>query len=183
MQPRLITTPYSHNGKLMDAYTDIFGMVGDNDWVCFMDGDVAFLEMSDFGHLLGDYIEKYPETGLFTCYASRCHYEPQTRKGVDREQDSIKYYAQQSVQVRQQLHPQVKLMNRRVAGHLLMMQKKVWLEIYPVLEHRAARKQILGFDTQLSYSVLDHGYDIRVMRGILVFHYLRFLTGKNPIIK
>lgn len=179
---RLITKPYSLSGKLFDAYDDTFSMVDDNDWVCFMDGDTAFLEMSDFGHRLQDYIDLYPETGMFTCYATRCHYSMQTRMGVNSGVDSIKYYAEKSIQV-SKLHPNVKQMNRRVAGHLLMLKKSVWVDIRDVLIHKSKGKKILGFDTKLSYSLLEKGYDIKVMRGILVFHYLRFLTGKNTKIK
>lgn len=184
-QPRLIVTPYAHDGVLLHAYRDVFSLVGDNDWVCFMDGDAAFLENSDFGHMLKEYIDRYPNTGMFTCYASRCHYQPQMRQGVDMNSDSIKYIAQKTIEVRKQLHPKVKLMNRRVAGHLLMLQKKTWNKILPSLERKikSKGKRILGFDTQLSKSLLEHGYDIQVMRGILVFHYLRFLNGKNEKIK
>lgn len=184
-QPRLIVTPYSFNRKLLEAYEAIFNLVNDEDWVCFMDGDVAFLEMADFGHVLQDYIKNYPDTGMFTCYASRCHYQPQMRQGVDMDQDSIKYFAKASLEARKQLHPKVKLMNRRVAGHLLMLQKKVWLKILPNLKSKiiAKNKRIKGFDTQLSYSILEAGFDIRVMRGILLFHYLRFLTGENSKIQ
>lgn len=179
---RLITTPYSFNGRLLEAYDSIFSMVSDNDWVCFMDGDTAFLEMSDFGHKLQDYINLYPDTGMFTCYATRCHYERQRRRNVDMDQDSIKYYAKKSIEVKQ-LHPQVKSMNRRVAGHLLMLKKSTWETVKPVLMEKAKNKKILGFDTQLSYSLIEKGYDIKVMRGILLFHYMRFLTGKNNFIK
>lgn len=179
---RLITTPYSFNGKLFEAYDDIFSMVNEQDWVCFLDGDTAFLEMANFGHLLQDYIDLYPTTGMFTCYATRCHYEAQTRKGVDPKQDSIKYFAKKVLEVKQ-LHPKTKPMNRRVAGHLLMLKKETWTTIRPTLIKEAKDKKILGFDTKLSNSLLKHGYDIKVMRGILIFHYLRFLTGKNNLIK
>jgi hypothetical protein len=122
---RLITTPYSFNGKLFEAYDDIFSMVNDDDWACFLDGDTAFLEMANFGHLLQEYIDLYPTTGMFTCYATRCHYEEQRRKNVDPKQDSIKYFAKKVLEVKE-LHPKTKPMNRRVAGHLLMLKKATW---------------------------------------------------------
>lgn len=182
MQPRLITTPYSFDGKLFEAYDDIFSLVENDDWVCFMDGDTAFLEMSDFGHVLNDYIEEYPETGMFTCYATRCHYARQTRKGVDMKSDSIDYFAKQTLEVRK-LHPQVKNMNMRIAGHLIMMKKSTWQNVKKVLKGRCAKKRILGFDTQLTKVLLENGYDVKLMRGILLFHYLRKLKGKNDKIK
>jgi len=184
MQPRLITIPYSINGKLFDAYDATFALVQDQDWVCFNDGDTAFIEMANFGHLLQDYIRLYPNTGLFTCYASRCHYAVQRRRGLDPGNDSIIYWAKASLEV-QKLHPQVKTIDRRIAGHLIMMKKAVWLAVRPDLKKRidTKNKKILGFDTQLSETLLQHGYTIHLMRGIKKWHYLRKLTGKNKLIK
>ena len=176
---RLTVTPYSFNKRLFEAYDDAFSLVDDTDWICFLDCDAAFLEMSDFGHVLQEYIDKYPETGIFTSYASRCHYAPQMRKGTDIHNKDITVVAQMAVNARQDLHLEVKNMNRRIAGHLIMMQKRKWMQIRKHLQELSAGKQILGFDTKLSYSVMHYGYDIRVMRGVLIFHYLRQLTGKN----
>lgn len=182
---RLITTPYSFDKNLFTSYDDIFSLVGVDDWVCFMDADVAFIEMSDFGDVIQSYIDSYPKTGIFTSYATRCHYSRQTRSGVDGNSDSIKYLASESIKVREDFHLKVKDISQRIAGHLIVMKKSNWLVIRDDLKDRCNRKKknILGFDTQLSYSVLDAGMDIKLMRGILVFHYLRFLTGKNDKIK
>lgn len=182
-QLKQIVVPYSFDGILLNAYKYHFSTVEENDWICFMDGDVAFLEMSDFGHVLQEYINAYPETGMFTCYASRCHYSMQKRKGVLDNKDSITYYAEAVIKNRLQLHLKVKPIERRIAGHLIMMKKSTWTTILPTLQAKAKNKKILGFDTKLSYSIMQHGFDIKLMRGVLVFHYLRFLTGKNKFIK
>lgn len=176
---RLTVTPYSFSRNLFYAYDDVFSMVNDSDWVCFLDADVAFLETSDFGHLIQGYIDKYPDTGIFTCYASRCHYATQTRKGVSQDQDSIRYYAQKTVDIRAELDLKVKEIYRRIAGHLIVIKKATWMAIREDLKKRTEKKKILGFDTQLSYTVLDFGLKIRLMRSLMVFHYLRLLTGKN----
>lgn len=184
MQPRLIVKPYSFNKNLFEAYDDIFSLVNSEDWVCFMDGDACFLEMSDFGHVLNGYIQAYPKTGIFTSYASRCHYKYQTRRGLNQSEDSIKYWAEKSLETREQLHLETKLVKPKIAGHLVMMQKSVWEAIKPKLKEKLtnAPKNILGFDNWLSRSVIECGYDILLMRSVLLFHYLRFLTGKNDMI-
>lgn len=180
---RLVVNPYAFNGRLMDAYDDVMGMVDPTDWVCFMDGDTAFIEMADFGHVLQEYIDRYPQAGILTCYANRCHYAPQRRKGVDMKIRDINYVAQAVVRTRQDLHGQVKKMNRRIAGHLVLIQRSKYDHVRPVLGKIAAGKKILGFDTKLAYSFLHYKYDILVMRGVLIFHYLRQLTGQNNKIK
>lgn len=181
MQPALIVVPYAHSGKLYDAYKDAFNRVGENDWVCFLDADVAFLETSDIGHVLGEYIEKYPDTGIFTCYASRCHYECQRRKKYDMANPDIAYWAKATLETKKELHLQVTPIKRRIAGHLIMMQKSTWTKILPRLDRKLKQqpKKILGFDTKLSWAVLISGFDIKLMQGVLVFHYLRMLSGKN----
>lgn len=120
---KLIVSPYSFSKSLFEAYDEIFNLVNNDDWVCFKDVDVAFFEMSDVGHLIQDYIEKYPETGMFTCYATRCHYAYQTRKGVNSESNSITYLAEEIIKNRK-LHPQIKRINTKIAGHVIVMQKK-----------------------------------------------------------
>jgi hypothetical protein len=180
---RLITTPYSFNKSLFEAYSDIFSLVNDDDWVCFIDGDVAFLEMSDFGHIIQGYIDRYPETGLFTCYASRCHYECQ-KTDFDMSTDSIKEVAKKTVAMRSKLW-EYSTIERRIAGHLIVMQKSTWNKIFPILEINVLkkRKKILGFDTLLSNAVCYHGFDIKLMKGLFVFHYLRMLNGTNDKIE
>lgn len=181
---RLTVTPYSFDKSLFNAFSDVFTLVGNTDWVCFIDCDVAFLEMSDFGHLIQGYIDRYPETGMFTCYASRCHYGCQ-RTDFDMESDSIKDVAQKSIDVKEKGLWEYVNIERKIAGHLIVIQKKTWRAIFPELRKMVLKKdkKILGFDTQLSNAILKKGYDIKLMEGIFVFHYLRMLNGKNDKIK
>lgn len=182
-QPKLIINPYAFSGKLFDAYSEAFDKVELEDWICFKDGDACFLETSDFGHLLSKYITKYPTTGLFTCYASRCHYDWQRLPELKQDEESISYWAEHTLYNRlaheQDLDFQV--INKRIAGHLIMIKKSVWLDIEELLlvKLETRNKKILGFDTQLSYAVMESGYDIKLMKAMLLFHYCRKLTGKN----
>ena len=180
---RLTVTPYSFSKNMFGAYCDIMSMVNADDWVCFTDCDVAFLEMSDFGDVIQGYIDRYPDTGMFTCYASRCHYSCQ-RTNFDMGTDSIVAVAQESVDVRNKMEWKYKSIKRKVAGHLLVMQKRTWLAILPTLNGyvKKKKKKILGFDTQLSRALLIKGYDIKLME-VFVFHYLRMLNGKNDKIE
>jgi len=64
-------------------------LLNPDDWAVIMDGDTMFLQ-PDFGHQIQQHIENHPEAGLFTCFASRCHYSIQVPPGVDMENDSIR---------------------------------------------------------------------------------------------
>jgi hypothetical protein len=149
-----------------------------NDWVCFMDGDTAFL-MPDFGHQIEHYIKAWPETGLFTCYASRCHYACQRYPNSDIENFSILYHRQKAEEVYKKYYSHVVEINRRIAGHLMVIQKKTWLMIRREVKVTAADKKILGVDTKISNAILKANLKIRLMKGIYIFHYLRLAEGIN----
>lgn len=172
-------TPYSFNKKLFEAYDDYMHLVNDlEDWVCFTDGDTAFL-LPNFGHQVKTYIDKYPDTGLFTCYASRCHYDVQTRKGADRENPDLLYHRRQAETIYHELNGTVKEIDRRIAGHLLVIQKKTWMLIRDEVARKVKEqhKQILGVDTKISNAILKAGFKIRLMRGMYILHYLRLGEG------
>jgi GT2 family glycosyltransferase len=170
-------TPYSFQKKLFEAFDEYVSMVkSTEDWICFTDGDTAFLK-SDFGHKIYEYIEKYPDTGLFTCYASRCHYKIQVPPGADPDNPSILFHRNLCGEIDQRYHLQIDDIKRRIAGHLLVFQKKTWLRIRAKVETRCWSKNILGVDTKISYEILNCGLKIRLMKGIYIFHYLRMAEG------
>ena len=170
-------TPYSFEKKLFDAFDAYMNLVPNpEDWVCFMDGDTAFL-LPDFGHQIHMYVEKFPDTGLFTCYASRCHYQLQVRRGTEMENPSILYHRLQAEKIRGELDGQVKEINRRIAGHLMVIRKSTWLLIRDEVSRTAASKKVLGVDTKISNAILRMGMKIRLMRGLYIFHYLRMAEG------
>lgn len=169
-------TPYSLEKKLLQAIDHYFTLIKDEDWACFMDGDTAFLR-SDWGHRIQEYIEMYPDTGMFTCYASRCHYAAQTRKGTDIQSDSIIYHKKQADKIHQELEGLIKVVDRKIAGHLFIIKKSTWKLIRDQVFKSAAKKQILGVDTKISNAILSRGMKIRLMRGIYIFHYMRLKEG------
>ena len=171
--------PYSFSKKLFEAYDAYMNLVTNpNDWVCFTDGDTAFL-LPNWGHQVKTYVDKYPDTGLFTCYASRCHYSVQVRRGTNMHNTDILYHRHQAEDVYHQLNGAVKEIDRRIAGHLMVIQKKTWMMVRDQVAHAVAaqKKEILGVDTKISNAILKAGLKIRLMRGIYIFHYLRLQEG------
>ena len=172
-------TPYSFNKKLFEAIDSSMELIcNPEDWICLLDGDTAFL-LPDFGHQIQGYIDTYPETGLFTCYASRCHYNCQLYKYADAENTNIIYHRLKAEEVLRQFNGQVEEINRRIAGHLMVIQKKTWLMIRREVKETAADKNILGVDTKISNAILKANLKIRLMKGIYIFHYLRLAEGIN----
>lgn len=171
--------PYSFDRKLFKAWDDYMSLVRDpHDWVCMRDGDTMFL-LPDWGHKIKHYIDKFPDTGLFTCYASRCHYKEQIRQGTETENTDLIYHRDLAESIDKELHGKVKEINRRVAGHMMVIRKSTWNRIRQQVEEDCRLKDILGVDTKISNAILHRGMKIRLMRGIYLMHYLRLKEGYN----
>lgn len=169
--------PYSFKKKLLEAIDYEMSLARPGDWVCFVDGDTMFLQ-PDFGHQVHDYITRYPDTGLFTCYASRCHYACQVPDKELVEVDSVKLHHAMATKCRT-MQGQVELLNRRIAGHLMVIKKETWMRIRQMVMLTARGKSILGIDTKISNAVLQANMKIRLMKGIYILHYLRMEEGLN----
>jgi GT2 family glycosyltransferase len=72
---------------------------------------------------------------------------------------------------------QVDEVNRRIAGHLMVMRKKTWMLIRNEVIRTTATKMILGVDTKISNAIIAKGLKIRIMKGLYIFHYLRMKEG------
>ncbi|HZK95475.1 MAG TPA: hypothetical protein VFC67_14800 [Prolixibacteraceae bacterium] len=170
-------TPYAHDKKFLDAIDRHFSLIANpNDWVVIMDGDTAFLK-SDFGEVIKRYTEQYPETGLFTCYASRCHYGCQVPTGANMESDSIIYHKTMANIQSALFRGQVADLDRKIAGHLMVIRKSTWTRIRSEVYLKAVAKYILGVDTKISNAILASGLKIRLMKELYIFHYLRLTEG------
>ena len=176
-----ICIPYSEDQDFFSAICREFEKVQNNqDWVAIIDGDTMFLQ-SDFGTQLQDYVSKYPDTGLFTCYSSRCSYPYQVPEGVDQENASIVYHKLISDKVRDTYGLNVISLTTRISGHLMMIQKSTWESILPEVSRRVKQKgkKVLGVDTQISWAIIHSGRKIRLMQGIYIMHYFRLIEGRN----
>lgn len=170
-------TPYSFQKKLFEAWDSYMNLVPDeNDWVCMMDGDVLFL-IADFGHQMQEYIDAFPDTGIFTTYASRAHRDEFMRRGCDMENPSILYHFDNAEKCRQTLHLKVKTVAKPALGHVMLMKKATWLKIRDRVQDLTSDKKILGVDVRISRAVTELGMPVLLMRGIYVLHFFRMKYG------
>jgi len=173
-------TPYSFDKKLFEAWDDYMNLIKEpSDWVCMMDGDVLFL-ISDFGHQMQTYIDKYPDAGLFTCYASRTS-RPQLKwKGADMTNPSLIYHRTKAEQLYAAYHGQVEeLGDLNALGYLMLIRKSTWLLIREQVKEWTADKDILGVDTRISKAIRKANFKSYLMRGMYVLHYYRMKNGEQ----
>ena len=169
--------PYSQDKKMFEAWDRLMNLVANpNDWVCMMDGDVMFL-LSDFGHQIQEYIDRYPDTGLFTCYASRTGNKDQRLEEEMSENPDIVFHRIRAEYCRDHFKLRVKDIFKAY-GHLLCIKKSTWTAIRPRVKELTRASNLFDTDTAVSAGVRKAGMKIRVMESVYVLHYYR-LKDKN----
>lgn len=169
-------TPYDFNKRLFDAWERYMWLVKDEDWVVMMDGDTLMFQ-ANFGHIVQEYIERYPDTGLFTCYASRSGRDWMMPKPNLMNATNIMMHRGAALKHEKERHLKVKELNVRVTGHFMCIKKETWNKIYSGVRDKCKGVGILSVDTVISLSVLEAGMKIRLMEGLYILHYYRLGEG------
>lgn len=174
--------PYNLSGSLFEAYRTSAAIVPNpDDWICFLDGDTLFLS-KNWGHIIDRYIKAYPETGLFTSYASRCSYIRQIPRIGNNINSDMKFHILVSRKLeRFASNLDVKDINDKIAGHLMLIKKSTWMEIESEVSQIIIEKNktILGVDTAISKTILKHGKRILLMKAIYLLHLFRMDGRKH----
>lgn len=167
-----ICTPFSLEKNLGKAYNETMSLIPDGDWACLIDYDVQFLLPSTIPHIY-NYVERFPDTGLFTCFTNRLHplAKNQLLYGIVQENDGVKWHSIQAKEQEKNLYNVTEL-HKHISGFLMMISKETWKQVvFP------SDKFCLGVDNDFSDRILDDGLKIRRMDGIYVFHSYRLLNG------
>lgn len=170
--------PYALDKNYFRELDEYMSLVQAQDWVCILDGDTMFM-YPDWGHKLQQYVSMYPDTGLFSCVSNRCHYMCQQSGDKAFSEENIVWHRKFADQLFREKGFAVKEVQRRVAGHLMMIKKETWSRIRNEVQSAvmAQGKQIRGVDTKISNAMVRNGLKIRIMEGFYLFHFLRFDRG------
>lgn len=164
-----VMTPFSPSKHLGEAYNEAMAMIPDGDWACFHDHDGMFLTPDAIAHMY-KYAEMFPDA-LLTCYTNRVGWKPQCLNGVCSENADVRHWVQKAQRQKALLY-RVTEMNTTISGYLMLFSKKLWNDC----SHFTEDKAILGVDNNWSARVLNHGYKIYLMQGIIFFHTYRILN-------
>jgi hypothetical protein len=169
--------PYAFDRKLFEAWDRNMNLVTNpEDWICMMDGDVAFFR-NDFGHHMQRYIEKYPDIALFSCYASRSGTPYMMPENNLFPEKNIVIHAMRAERCARKHAIEIEYLDKRVTGHLMCMQKATWLKSRESIKEKCSGRELYGIDTIVSIQILADGGKIGLMKGLYVFHYYRMLQG------
>lgn len=163
-------TPYAFDRNLGRAYNKYMRMIPDNDWACFMDGDMMFL-MPDWGHQIQQAVIDNSDAGIITCTTNRISNKKQKLEEISTDILVHKRKAKERYNARNRKYRECK---KNIGGFLMCVKKSVWERI-PFPESGS----LLNVDTVFSRTILRNHKKIIIMEGMYVFHYYRLLEGKH----
>lgn len=168
-----IFKPFSVTKNLGQAYNQSMALLPDDAWGCLMDGDTMFLT-PDYGSILWGYTERFPDTGLFTCWTGRGHSlcDHQVLNGKTSENANIRDHISIAQEQKKKLYKATEL-KKEVSGFLMMIKKSTWNEI----KFSDFPGQCLGVDNDYCWRLLDRGKKILRMDGLYIWHTYRLANG------
>ena len=170
-------TPFSIEKNLGKAYNEYVKRLTHHpdDWVFFKDGDLLFPDPF-WGSQIQDIVNKYPNTGIFTCRVNRVGNLLQCHNFVRNSDPNVINHFWISQELKQKRYWDVSQINHIISGHLMGFSRKTWDEVGGFSENP---NEILKVDNRFSKKILNAGKKILIMEGIYAFHYYR-LHQPNP---
>lgn len=168
-------TPYRSDKNLGRAYNEAFTYYTEqgHEWICLRDTDTMFLTPDAPGRI-EQYINKYPEAGILTCFTNRVTTLSidQLYQGQLSNNDSIRHHTLIAQDLMKRKGLEVTKIEKPISGMLMVVSRRVWERIKFDDTGLA-----LGVDNDFSQRVLDAGLEILRMNSIYVWHTYRLLTG------
>lgn len=166
--------PFDQDLNIGRAYNYYCSLVpNDDDWILFRDADTQFLT-SDYGKQLQDIVDRYPNTGLFTCLTNRVGNLHQVYGGKLSDDPNILNHKKIATRLQKDNYFDFIPYNKIISGHFMMFKKSTW----NVCKFREEDGKMLGIDNNFSYKVLKNGMDIKILQGVYLFHYYRLAEGR-----
>lgn len=165
-------TPYNLDKNLGAAYNQSMSLLKkDSDWGCLLDGDTMFLT-PDFGTQIHHIVSMYPETGMFTCMTNRVGTMQQRHNGIMSANGEMGYHRRIALKLQREHYDEVEPINRRFSGLMMLVQKKTWKKV-------KFTDGLLGVDFKYCDAMMAAGFDMKLMKGVYMMHYYRFLEGRH----
>lgn len=171
-----IVTPFRNDLNLGRAYNDAFARIDDDDWLCIMDVDAMFLTSTQ-PRLLQQYVDKYPNTGVFTCYTNRISplAKEQLYGGRIDNDASMLFHIHLAERIEAEPISASLLHRGECSGFLMMISKRTWMET-PAPEY-LDKGGAIGVDTFWTRAIVASGKPIMRMNNLYIWHTYRLRQG------
>lgn len=166
-----IVHPFSLEKTYGVELNKFMSLIPDQDYAAIVDWDSMFLDHKQIP-LLYDYIEKYPDTGLFLARSNRSGSPIQRYNGMISNQMSMSYWHRIAMNIKPKLSV-TDVLDNKISGFLMLISKQTWNEIKFNEE-----LQVLHVDRDYAGRILAAGKPIRVMDDVLIYHSYR-VWGRN----
>lgn len=159
------------------AINDQIRLYPDDCWLSVQDYDVMWPQVEiPSMELMYQYVEKYPDTGLFTSYASRTRNPAQMYNNGELENiDSMKVWREVANALVQKYGSTLDILDipHEISGFHLLFPKSVWNE-NPFRDDL----NLLHVDNEFAWGVHRQQKPVRLMKAVLCLHYYRLHTDK-----
>jgi len=171
--------PYSTEKNLGKAYNEAMRLVGDDDHVCFRDGDTCWLT-PDYGIHLAEYVRLYPNA-ILTCWTNRINERAEQQAPGWRDCPDMVTHLKIAETAKDNLY-KVSTLHGFVSGFCMVVPKKVWND------HKFAEQQVyedrgphnlLGVDNDFTNRVRHAGVPVLRRDGLYIWHTYRLLDNSK----
>lgn len=167
-----ICHPFALDKNYGKELNDTFEIIPSQDFLCICDWDAMFLSHTQIP-MLYDYIDKYPDTGMFLAMSNRSGSHGQRWNGQISPQMQMNQWHRTAMNIKPTLDV-VEVRDNKISGFLMMISKKVWNDV-----KFDESLQVLGVDRSYAQRLLVMGYSIKIMKDILVYHSYRAWNGNK----
>lgn len=174
-----IISPFSLDMKYGIELNRCIEVIPEDDWCVILDTDAMFLSNKQIP-MIYEYINRYPDTGLFLAKSNRSGSHAQRYRNEISKNYDISYW----MRIADQINPTYSVSEpegNTISGFLMLFSKKTWNEI-----KFDENLDILHIDRTFAAGVLNLQKKIFIMDDVLVFHAYRLLNGtkdKTHLIK
>ena len=160
--------PKEKDQNLGWAYNNFMEIIGDDDWVCFLDHDAMFTTKHWY-HQLTDVVNKYPDIGVFSCMTNRIGNYPQKLQGINDNNHDIKYHRLIGKELYDTCYDEIvtEHLHHLISGVIILISKKTWNTV------GGFKDGFLGVDNDIHRKCINHNIPVGIMSGVYTYHWYR----------
>lgn len=172
------TSAWDNTKNVGKYYNEFMGKLNADEYACITDADVMLELTHDYGTIIYNYIDKYPDAVL-TCRTNRIGCPWQKLENIPINNHNIDFHREIARRQRSKCYT-VKDGSKETfpfSGFFMLIKKAIWEEVGKFKEDG-----MLGIDNDFFFKLQQHNKRILVMEGLYVYHQYRIDGSKKHLI-